>query len=177
MEEWRPVVGWDGLYEVSSQGRVRSLPRRSATRRLAVRGRVLKPTKMPKGHLMVDLSFDRTCGGRRERRFIHVLVLYAFAGDPAPGQISRHLDGNPENNTLDNLAWGSHQDNHDDAVRHGTFERGEMKSQAIMTTNSVLELRRLANEGVPLKDLAVRYGIAYRTAHKIATRKSWAHLP
>ena len=174
-EIWKPVVGWEGLYEVSSLGRVRSLPRKSATRRLGVRGKVLKPRKGQKGHLIVNLSVDRTTGGRSEKHFVHSLVLEAFVGPRPEGKICRHLLGNPDDNFPNVLAWGTHMENHEDAVRHGTFQRGEDRAQALLTEADVVQMREAAAAGAATKYLASRFGIAYRTANHIITGTKWRH--
>lgn len=116
-EQWRPVVGYEGAYEVSDRGQVRSLPRPHAS------GRILRPGRANKfGHLHVSLWLN----GSGKSRLVHHLVLEAFTGprpDPPPGckRIeARHLDGNPAKNLLSNLAWGTSGENKRDAVTHGT---------------------------------------------------------
>jgi NUMOD4 motif/HNH endonuclease len=112
---WRPVAGWEGFYEVSSDGQIWSRPRERT------RGGILKPGVAGDGYLYVRLCRP----GRRHARMIHLLVLEAFAGprpDPPPGckRIdARHLDGNRLNNSITNLAWGTHSENQLDRVRHG----------------------------------------------------------
>lgn len=110
MSEWRPVFNYEGLYDVSADGQVRSLPRRGK------RGRVLAGVIDSRGYMAVNLCRS---GGQRVRR-IHVLVAEAFHGRRQQGQVVRHLDGNPLNNQAGNLAWGTYRDNEDDKVRHGT---------------------------------------------------------
>lgn len=104
--EWREVPGFPG-YEVSDQGQVRSF------RRYVV-PRLLKPGETIWGHLLVVLQRD---GGHT--RHIHRLVLESFVGLRPPGMETRHLDGNPKNNRLTNLRWGTRSENSLDRVRHG----------------------------------------------------------
>lgn len=117
-ETWKPVVGYEGLYEVSDQGRVRSLDRVVDRGRL---GKSLRPGKILKGsidskrYLYVSLYKD----GRRNHR-IHQLVSRAFIGIPQEGQEVRHRDGSRDNNVVENLEWGSRSENILDAVGHGT---------------------------------------------------------
>lgn len=114
-EEWRAIPGWEGHYEASSLGRVRSLERvDSAGRR--VRGRVLSPSVRRSGYLHVLLWR----GGRSETRYVHRLVTLAFVG-PCPETLEVcHLDGDPGNNRIENLRYDTSSANHLDAVRHGT---------------------------------------------------------
>lgn len=109
-ERWLPVPGYEGLYEVSDQGRVRSIPRPRTS------GGLRKAERHAHGYAQVGLCRS----GRRKMFTVHRLVLRAFVGEPQPGQECRHLDGDPSNNQLSNLAWGSRSENMLDAVRHGT---------------------------------------------------------
>lgn len=124
-EEWRLIPGYAGLYEASDQGRVRSLPRTVAF----VDGRSRTwPAQMlgmftwgDNPHLQVNINAH----GRKTKRSVHQLILLTFVG-PRPegpdGKEIRHLDGNPLNNALSNLAYGSQSENSHDRVRHGTHQ-------------------------------------------------------
>ena len=107
-EEWRPVVGFDG-YEVSDQGRVRSWKWKQV--------RVLTGRRHGRcGHVDVHISGP----GGKSRPFVHRLVMEAFVGPKPPGLETRHLDGDPTNNRLSNLRYGTVSENQLDSVRHGT---------------------------------------------------------
>ena len=108
-EQWAAVPGWEGRYEVSDNGRVRSM------RRSGVRGGLLKPRRTQDGHLRVALFRD----GERRDVGIHVLVLEAFVGPSAPGEEGRHLNDSSGDNRLANLAWGTRADNLADRKRNG----------------------------------------------------------
>lgn len=112
-ERWIPVRRYEGFYEVSDRGRVRSLQHRWGPRKTPL---VLKVQRHPSGHLIVGLS-DRTAK-RTEK--VHHLVLEAFTGQCPPGMEGCHGDGNPENNVAGNLRWDTRAANLRDAVRHGT---------------------------------------------------------
>lgn len=117
-EQWRPVVGWDGVYEVSDFGRVRSVDRTVTYRDGRVRrypSRVLAVGHHGIGHEHVVLCYD----GRNETRQVHLLVMAAFVGPAPDGMECLHLDGDPTNNRLDNLRWGTRSENNYDRVRHG----------------------------------------------------------
>lgn len=121
-ERWLPVVGWEELYEVSDQGRVRSLPHTTLGRSngeaqvvMPFKGRVLKPYVKPTGHVQVRLSD----GPRFLTRAVHRLVLEAFVGARPDGLEACHGDGDPQNNRLENLRWDTRQANVLDKVRHG----------------------------------------------------------
>ena len=112
-EEWRPIPGWEDRYEISSTGRVASLPTRTWPRR-----NILKPVPHTRGgYLYVNLVRDN----QQHHRKIHALVCEAFNGArPDSATIVRHIDGDILNNSPSNLAWGNTSENLLDAVRHGT---------------------------------------------------------
>lgn len=114
LPRWLPVVGYEGLYEVSDHGAVRSLERIDCRGR-HIRPRVLRQTRMRDGHMRVYLSADRSQAGH----LVHRLVLTAFVGPCPDGMEGCHNDGNPANNWLSNLRWDTRSNNRHDAVRHG----------------------------------------------------------
>jgi hypothetical protein len=122
-EHWLPVVGWEGLYEVSDWGRVRSVPHvmtRSNGYPFTVRSTVLRPNRKQNhsDHQMVHLSRD--AAGSRVAMLVHRAVLEAFVGPCPTGQECCHNDGNAANNRLENLRWDTHKANGEDAMRHRT---------------------------------------------------------
>lgn len=112
-EHWLPVVGYEEAFEVSDRGRVRSLPRPYVPK-----ARILSGSPNKSGHWWVRLSYN----GVAVSRTIHSLVMEAFVG-PRPEDLeTRHLDGDPSNNALDNLCYGTRRENRLDEVRLGTHK-------------------------------------------------------
>lgn len=118
-EEWRPVVGYEGNYEVSSMGRVRSLDRADGLGRKA-KGRVLKFRPLPNGRPRVNLSRN----GIIRDAYPYRLVLEAFVGPCPPGMECLHWDDDPNNNDVSNLRWGTRTDNMRDMSRNGNGNAG-----------------------------------------------------
>jgi len=114
-EVWKPVPGYEVAYEASSEGAVRSLPRTTNYGR-KIAGRTLTQRKTHDGYLRVGLSL----GGIVKTVQVHRIVLAAFAGQCPAGEVGCHIDGNPSNNRLSNLRWGTQGSNRADTVRHGT---------------------------------------------------------
>ncbi len=177
LEQWRPVVGYEGLYEVSDQGRVRSLDRlvrHSSGKALCrLRGVILKPATRQKGHLHVVLC----CNGAEATHQIAHLVAAAFIGPRPDGLVVRHGKLGASNNTVGNLSYGTHsQNNGADKFRDGTHNRGERSAHARLTEDEVLEIRWLVAMGARHAAVAAAYGINRPGVTKIANRQRWAHI-
>jgi hypothetical protein len=124
------------------------------------------------GHLAVCL----VQGGVKRTRHVHRLVLEAFLGPCPEGMECCHDDGRPENNRLDNLRWDTRRANVQDRSRHGTQRVGST-AHSKLREEDILEIRRLRSGGVPMNDLAVRYGVCRSNIEAIVYRRSWKHLP
>lgn len=116
MEEvWKPVPGYEGLYEVSNLGNVRSLARVDAQGGNR-RQRMLKPSRMDvRGHRGIKLRRD----GAVKSRYVHQLVLEAFIGPRPDGMEACHWNDIPDDNRLENLRWATKSANRHDCVRNG----------------------------------------------------------
>lgn len=122
-EQWKAVPGYEGWYEVSDHGRVRSLDRwvhqtnQSGPYRRRLKGQMLRPC--PKSYYPNVLI--RGAGKKPRSMRLHVLVLLAFVGPRPEWAVEiRHLDGDPRNNHLENLKYGTQSENALDRVLHGT---------------------------------------------------------
>jgi hypothetical protein len=173
-ENWLPVVGYEGHYEVSDQGRVRSLDRRLSNVKGTpfMRGRILKPNTTRHRYPSVVLC---ALGVRTHKR-IHRLVISAFVGPPPPGMECCHNDGDPSNNTLGNLRWGTHSDNMRDACAHGTF----VNNSAKLRDADVLRIRscyvRSSYNVSNTRELAKEFGVSLGTIRGVISKSCWAHI-
>ena len=157
MEIWKPVLGWEGLYEVSNWGRVRSCPRVLNAGRAGLReyrGKIVSFFLRQERRQFVNLT-DRD---KRATCKIHRLVLEAFAGPRQAGMECRHLDGNPLNNRLENLCWGTKLENEADKVRHGTARRLPLTAE---------EVRDIRVSPKRQQELASRYGVTQSLVSRI----------
>ena len=118
VENWRPVVGYEGLYEVSDLGRVKSLAKTLPHAGYGSRRcpeKILKDADNGTGHRTVGLWKDK----RQRKAFVHRLVLEAFVGPAPTGMEACHWDDDPTNNHIDNLRWDTRKNNMVDMVRNG----------------------------------------------------------
>lgn len=111
-EIWLPVRNYEDRYLVSNTGNVKSLKH----------NKILKPWKSPDGHLIVYLCKNKT----KVSIGIHRLVLLTFVGEPLSDFEASHLDGNEENNNLENLAWESHATNMRRRIEHNTTNKSKV---------------------------------------------------
>ena len=184
-EEWRPIPGYEGRYEASDQGRVRSLWFKNGTAdKPRATPHVLRLTPSGTGHLRVLL-------GRGNDQAVHRLVLAAFAGPCPPGQECAHANGDPADNRLVNLRWCTHVENLRDMVAHGRrltgdrnparlhperVPRGEAVGHAKLTSSAVRRIRTAALRGATQASLSRRYGVKPPTIRDVLTGRTWRHV-
>lgn len=176
-EKWLPVVGFEGLYEVSDLGRVRSIDRNVTSRwgtPKKLKGVVLSQSKSHNGYLRVGLNSD----GKRSCHFVQRLVMRAFKGPVPEGMEVAHNDGTRINNTLLNLRYATHVDNMADVKIHGTApeQRGEKGPGARLTTDDVQKIRYLVQIGQTHEQVAAQFGVSRPNVSMIAARRTWGHI-
>lgn len=169
-EEWRAVPDWEGLYEVSNLGRVRSIDRVNH-RGARMKGKVLKHATKTGGHRYVRLTRNATM----HSYFVHRLVLSAFSGPRPPGLCACHNDGDPTNNRAENLRWDTHKGNMADRTKHGTGHRpaGATNGRARLTETQVVEIRARAAGGEPQVSLARAYNVGRSTINHVVSGDTW----
>jgi hypothetical protein len=168
-EIWKPIIGHERDYEVSSHGRVRRISYCCAS----PEGRILSQYS-GHGYLNHTLCSD----GKETRYRSHVLVARAFVPNPDGKPQVNHKDGVKANNYYENLEWVTASENQQHAVAAGLHMKlpGESNAMAMLTAAQVLEMRDYAAKGVSLTTLAKEYHIHYQTVYKIIHRKRWTHI-
>ena len=173
-EIWKPVVGWEDSHEVSNCGRVRTFARVVSSGRGWAK--ILKPRELQgtvarrMGYIRVTLAYE----GRVSKRTVHSLVAEAFLGPmPAGATLVRHLNGQPQDNALANIAYGTSADNAADAAAHGSY-KGERNGRAKLTSEQVQALKQAPTGSIGA--LASEYGITASYASNIRAGKTWRHL-
>jgi hypothetical protein len=181
-ERWLPVLGYEGVYSVSDQGRTR----REAGSERCLRDRFIQ-TLGPYGYFIISLSRNNIV----HRRFLHHLVLEAFAGPRPPGMESRHLNGVRIDNRLENLCWGTRAENAADRVRHGTAPRGDnhhsrrrpetvprgsRSGLAKLNENLVRDIRKRVAAGEMQLDIARELNVSRAAICMACSGKTWKHV-
>lgn len=170
-ETWKPVVGYEGFYEVSNLGRVRAMFEGNHGQYKA--GRILKTHTSKNGYVRIEFNPPSK---KPKKRTVHTLVLEAFVGKRPEGKEVRHLDGVKSNNQVSNLAWGTHSENDQDQRRHGTRIMGERHPLSKLTNDDVLKIRALREQGLTLQVIANQFGIDQSNVAFIAKRMTWTHI-
>ena len=168
MEIWKDIPGYEGQYQVSGAGSVRSLdrqvPMRGAAYYSSRKGRPLKPGRMDRfGHVSVAL-------GRGNSQCVHSLVALAFIGPRPLNQDVAHLNGNGGDNRVENLAYVTRSENNRHVAAHG---------RRLVTLEQVLDIRRRVAAGLPhggKKDLAAEYGITPQALSAIIGRTYYNYV-
>lgn len=176
-EVWKAIPGYEGSYEASSLGRIRSVDRLitqrtrwGGTTSYNKSGCIIQPRKSRNGYLLVNVSN----GEEYRTNSVHRLVAMAFHGQPVgdKNQVA-HGDGDKSNNREDNLRWATALENAEDRDLHGRTVRGEAHHSAKLNDETVRSILA-ANDN--LATLSKRFGVTVTAIHKVRTGASWAGL-
>jgi len=168
-EKWLPVIGYEGLYEVSNFGRVRRASGGSNT----FIGKIMKLSIIPCGYQQVGLH---NTNGRRTV-YVQCLVAESFIGPRPPGEEVNHIDGDKTNNNINNLEYVTHSENVLHAFRTGLCisRKGEENHQSVLTEDNVHEIRSLLSTDTH-KSIGRRFGVSRSAITDISIGRSWGWL-
>ena len=170
-ERWKAIPGYEGFYEVSNIGRVRSLPRKiphglgNAYR--YVQGQLLSTKPGSNGYQCVMLSKE----GDKKLCTVHRLVMLAFVGPCPDGLEVAHSDGNRLNPRLENLRYATRRENVADAITHGTATYGHKNGGAKLTPAQVTAIR---SDVRTLSEIAAEYGISRTSVSNVKNFKTYS---
>lgn len=168
--KWKPIPGYNGMYEVSSCGKIRSHHKYHNKDKPP---RILKTNLNTWRYESVRLQM----GGVKRTHTVHVLVCEAFNGKrPTPKHQVCHIDGSRTNNDYRNLMWGTRSENERQKHWHGTVPIGENNPRSKLTEKQVQEIRKLALKGISYVQLGIKYGVHQSNVACIVKKKSWCHI-
>lgn len=162
-EQWKQIEGFEGRYEVSDTGRVRSITRKNIIYR--------KPVTNAGGYLKVQLRK----GGKVRGFYVHRLVAAAFIGIP-DGMTVNHLDGDKANNRVENLEVCTRGENSKHGYRTGLIGLGENHINSKLKESQIPDIKRRIAAGESERSIASRYGVARSSIRHIKAGRSWAHV-
>lgn len=161
-EIWKPVVGYEALYEVSSYGRIRSIwiLKRNVNRQ-RIKPKMLK-LKLLSGYRKIRL-YNNT---KKKEYYVHKLVLDAFVSTRPKGLEACHNDGNRKNNKASNLRWDTKKNNNIDKFLHKT-------NGFKLTAEDVVKIRQLLSEKTNQRTIARLFGVTDSNISSIKYKKTW----
>ncbi len=179
-ESWKPVVNFEGYYEVSDMGRVRSLGRRirsaiTHSKKQYRRPRILRGGTV--GGRYRNISF--CVEGVETTWLVHKIVMEAFVGPTPDGLEINHKNGNKQDNRLDNLEFVTHKTNMIHARETGLLvtPRGEASGGAILNNAQVSVIQTLlATSTLSYTQIAKAFGVSRTTISQINAGRTWRHL-
>lgn len=173
MEKWKQIPGYEGVYEVSDRGRIKSVGRYKHPRKdrsaYWQNERILSQYKQKNGYMMVCLAKDGT-----NRTFsVHRLVLRSFVGEPEAKYEACHNNGKRDDNNLENLRWDTRVNNFKDRDWHGKTACGTKNGWAKLDDEKV---NKILADARPNRQIAKDYGVSSVTIDRIKSRLTWAHI-
>lgn len=176
-EIWKDIPGYEGRYQISDSGKVKSLARVSKSKYPGgnpVKMRILKSTINPGGYEVVILCKDAKtkCIG------IHRLIATAFIPTINGKDHINHKNGNRLDNTIENLEWCTNQENQTHSWKHNSRQplRGENNGHAKIKPEDVVEIRRLRSEGYTYIEIGKRFNLSRPSVQDIIYRRTWKHV-
>lgn len=167
-EIWKPIPNYEGLYEVSSHGRVR----RTYTIYGRLTNRVLRQKTAKGGYKELDLSANN-----KQRTFkVHKLVALAFIGICPEGYEINHIDAVPSNNHHENLEYKTHLGNMQHRSAMNRTPQGEQINTCKLSTEEVREIRAEHKHGRSSRAIAKKRGLNRSTIMRIVNRVTWKHI-
>jgi len=156
IENWADIPGYEGLYQVSDHGKIKRISPE----------RILKTHKSR--YEFIQLHRD----GKPKGFGVHRLVAMAFIGNDDPSLLVLHCDGNPLNNHVSNLRYGTAKENSDDRLAHGTMTYGEQSSFGKLKNWQAVEIYKRRKLGESRSSLAKEFGVSYFTISNIDRGRS-----
>jgi hypothetical protein len=177
-EEWRDIPNYEGFYQVSDQGRVRSCDRYVKSPRLLHtdqfrKSQLISMCPDKDGYLGILLHKE----AKRKSCKVHCLVMLAFEGERPNKYDINHINGIKNDNRFVNLEYCTSSENRLHAFRIGLQPQGEKHPHAKFIDADIIKIRNLyALGGITHKEISEMYGVSRAAISYIIRRESWKHL-
>jgi hypothetical protein len=165
-EIWKSIEGYEGKYEISNYGRVKSL---DIYHRIHSQKIMKSWINSNKKYLYITLKKDN----KNKTFAVHRLVLEAFVSKKPPGKQCAHYDGDPQNNHLSNLRWATAKENIEDRKRHGRTAMGEKSGTAKLDEKCVKIIKKLKTKGLTAGEIAHLACVSEPTIDRIWKGETW----
>lgn len=168
IEEWRSIVGYEGFYDVSSNGRIRRLRKTMGSLDIPFETPLIKAQHFNGMYMRVGLYRN----GKGVTKDVHRLVMEGFVGQCPDGKEVGHLDGNGKNNRLSNLAYITAKENQFHRKLHGTYHIGEKVHNAKFTNAQVRRIKALKGK-ISATKIAKELNVSPSTIQRIFKGDRW----
>lgn len=168
-ELWFDVVSFEGLYKVSNKQRVKSIGRFTEAG-VRIPERILRPGKHKDGYLKLTLCK----GGKLTYLTLHRIIATALIPNPKNLPCINHIDGNPANNSIDNLEWCTYSHNTQHAYRMGRLDRsGALNSMSKLSKQKVIQIYKSKDKS---KNIAAKHKISRQLVNDIKAGRRWVKV-
>ena len=177
IEIWKDIKGYEGMYQVSTQGNLKSLDRivnHPKSIKLTLKGGVIKSSVNGSGYKIVQLNKN----GKGVIYLVHRLVSGAYLNNPDNKPQVNHIDGNKANNLLENLEWVTRSENMIHAYENNLNHKGENHYKSKLSKTRVSAIKRLLriNPNVNKYSLAKKVGVTNGVIYQIINNTTWKHV-
>lgn len=176
MEFFKDVIDYEGLYQISNFGNVKSLSRKIKSSRgfRVMRERILKPATDRKGYLAVSL----TKNGKSKTIKVHSIVTLCFLGERKNNHQVNHKDGNKQNNHLSNLEYCTRAENIQHAFDNGliTRKKGEEHFRSKLKNEDILKIRKMSKSGFSQRQISKLFSVNHNTIGSVLRGETWVHV-
>ena len=173
-EIWKDIKNYEGRYQISNFGNVRSVTRTVLKRGkyATIKGRVLSLNYKSNGYVYIELSKN----SKKKTFRVHRLVAEAFLENKDSKKQVNHKDLNKNNNIVDNLEWSTQSENMNHAYKNGACRNEEKHHKARLKKQDIIKIRILLNQGLKQRDIAEKFNVSQYTIWAIHNKKTWKYV-